>query len=224
MKKIVSLLILCSLVTAALPSCTKKEETDISISFNENYVEETQPEGTTTYRLQETPVKVAEGVDGDLADLLRSYFDGYNKTESFTVLKTYTPTEYMNILDEKGEFRSYHMHKDSEVFQTNMYWKSMYGEDAIMILNEIKSTKELSAEQMEHALIYFKQTFSEYPFEVKLKEGVEVCFNYSISGSSGEDSDDMTICAVRFESGEEEYGGWKLIMCGANDLLEYTEE
>ena len=74
-------------------------------------------------------------IEQDIVDLLKSYFDAYNKTESFSVLKTYTPTAYMNILDEKGEFRTFHMHIDSEVFQTSMYWKSLYGEDAIMLLN-----------------------------------------------------------------------------------------
>ena len=221
MKKIIALLLLSSLTLTSVASCQRKNEPDISISYNENYVEPTQPEGTTTYRIQETPVKVDEGVDQDIANLLKSYFDGYNKTESFTVLKSYTPTAYMNILDEKGEFRSFHMHIDSEVFQTNMYWKSTYGEDAIMILNEVKSTTPLSDEQLHSALVYFKQKFSDYPFDIELTEGVEVTFNYSISGSAGEDSGDMTVCAVRIKEGETEFGGWKLIMCSAEELKEY---
>lgn len=221
MKKIVSVLALCSLVLSSALSCSKKDEPNYSISVNESYVEPTAPEGTTTYRLQETPVVVAEGVDKDLADLLKSYFDGYNKTESFTVLKSYTPTAYMNLLDEHDEFRSYHMHIDAEVVQASMYWKSTYGEDAIMILNEIKSQKELSEEHISHAVSYFKETYGKYPFDIELTEGVELTFNYAISGSSGEDSGDMTVCAVRFASGEEEYGGWKLIMCGADDLMAF---
>ena len=196
MKKIIALLLLSSLTLTSVASCQRKNEPDISISYNENYGEPTQPEGTTTYRIQETPVKVDEGVDQDIADLLKSYFDGYNKTESFTVLKSYTPTAYM-------------------------YWKSTYGEDAIMILNEVKSTTPLSDEQLHSALVYFKQKFSDYPFDIELTEGVEVTFNYSISGSAGEDSGDMTVCAVRIKEGETEFGGWKLIMCSAEELKEY---
>ena len=224
MKKTVSLLLLCSLILGSVASCTNKKEPDISISFNESYVEPTQPQGTTTYKLQETPVKVEVEIDQNIVDLLKSYFDAYNKTESFSVLKTYTPTEYMEKMDQDGKFREYHMHIDSEVFQTSMYWKSLYGEDAIMLLNEIKEVKNLSTDLLGTASEYLKDTYNEYDFDASLLKGCEITFNYSIEGSAGSDSSDMTVCAVQFKEGEPEHDGWKLIMLGTSDLAQYKKQ
>lgn len=220
MKKIFSLLLLCSLILPSAASCSRKNEPDFSISVNESYLEPAQSEDTT-YRLQETPVKVSADIDQDIVDLLKSYFDAYNKTESFSVLKTYTPTQYMELLDKDGKFTEFHMKIDSEVFQTNMYWKSLYGEDAIMLLNEIKGVQPLSTDLLGKAARYMREAYSEYEFDITLTEGCEITFNYSIEGSSGSDSSDMTVCAVRFKEGEPEYGGWKLIMLGTEDLSHY---
>ena len=113
------------------------------------------------------------------------------------------------------------MRIDSEVFQTNMNWKSLYGEDAIMLLNEIKGVQPLSPDLLGKAARYIREAYSEYEFDITLTEGCEITFNYSIEGSSGSDSSDMTVCAVRFNEGEPEYGGWKLIMLGTEDLSDY---
>lgn len=193
MKKFLSLLCACMMISCPLSSCTEKNP-------SEN-------ESSTVQELDEAVLKP-----------IHDYLDGYNEKDAELVLSSFIPQLLISEMKEKDVYENEVERVKENIDETFKIWEENYGADSSISFDREVSNSELSEEYLELASKYFELTFYDLDTKIELEKGYEISYTYTISGENATTSDTQKACHVKVKDGE-----WVLLFCDAETLENYKD-
>lgn len=193
MKKFLSLIFACMMISCPLSSCAEKN----------------QPENQSS---------TAQNLDEAVLKPIHDYLDGFNAKDAELVLSSFVPQLLLNEMKEKGVYEDEVESVMEDIDATFEIWEENYGEDSHISFGREVNNSELSEEYLELASKYFELSFYDLDTAIELEQGYEISYTYTIEGEHATTTDTQKACHVKVRDGE-----WVLVFCDAETLENFRE-
>lgn len=197
MKKLLSIISVCAVLSCTLCSCTK----------NDNLLDDDSPLMLTIN---------TEELDKSIIQPVYDYFDGFNNNNAELVLSSFTPEAYINQMKENDTYENEISITESNIDATHEMWTESHGANPKIEFKEEINNTTLSKEYLDFAKKYFELTYYDLNTDFEIEEGYEYSFKYTVTGDDSSEEGKETACIVKIKDDD-----WKLIFCSSEMLLSY---
>ncbi len=199
MKKILTILSVCAVLSCTLCSCSKdknsSEDNPLMLTVN------------------------TEELDKSIIQPVYDYFDGFNNNNPEPVISSFTPEVIISQMKENGTYENEISTTNNNIDTTHELWTENYGANPKIEFKEEISNTTLSKEYLDLAKKYFEMTYYDLNTDFEIEEGYEYSFKYTVTGDKNSEENNETACIVKIKD-----DGWKLIFCSSTMLLSYMAD
>lgn len=196
MKKLLTILSVCAVLSCTLCSCSKDENSS-----------------------EDNPLMLTvntEELDKSIIQPVYDYFDGFNNNNPEPVISSFTPEVIINQMKENGTYENEISTTNDNIDTTHEIWTENYGANPKIEFKEEISNTTLTKEYLDLAKKYFEMTYYDLNTDFEIEEGYEYSFKYVVTGDNNSEENQETACIVKIKD-----DGWKLIFCSSTMLLSY---